>query len=337
MLKISLSKNEEMYQRGQACVSRENYSFLQSFDYGQMQARLGNEPLYLLLENENGDIVYSYLAILFKAKRGKYIFLPYAVFEAERLAIVTQFLQKLALEHGVDFIRISPLLADNTENLAQFGMLGFRPAPVHMMHPELLWLLDLAKDEKNLLMEMRKNTRYALKQAGKMPIRIISGSSEELLKNFYDIHLATARRQHFVPYPWEYLQAQLAVFGPKDQIKVYVAEYEGKFIAGAVIMFYGYEGVYHHGASLAEYNRVPASQLIQWEAIKEAKKRGLPRYNFWGVVNNAPKHPWAGLSFFKQGFGGSGQALLHCQDKPLTAKYWLNFLVETIRRIKRGY
>ena len=70
--------------------------------------------------------------------------------------------------------------------------------------------------------------------------------------------------------------------------------------------------------------------------IQEAKKRGCTLYNFWGVSpDNKPKHPWAGLSLFKKGFGGFEETYLHAQDKPLTKKYWLNYIIETVRRLKR--
>lgn len=337
MLKIRLTNHEGEYAQGQAQLPSGQLSFLQSYAYGQMQSKLGNEPVYLIVEDENGDICRSYLAILFKAKRGRYFFLPYVAIHDDIWETLLNFLIVLGKSMKIDFIRVSPLIDDSPEHRDLFTKLGFRDAPIHMMHPEILWLLDLSKSEKLLLNDMRKNTRYALKQAEKAQVKIISGNSMALLDKFYGIHLETAHRQHFVPYPLSYLQAQLEVFGESDQMKVYLAEFDGKIIAGAVIMFYGHEGIYHHGASLSEYNKIPGSYLLQWEAIKEAQKRGLPRYNFWGIVENTPKHPWAGLSFFKQGFGGEGRYLLHCQDLPLTSKYWLNYIVENVRRIKRGY
>lgn len=337
MLKFKLTKSPQEYLEGQIGLKETERSFLQSYEYGQMQDKLGNEPLYILVTDEHNKILNSYLAILFKAKRGRYIFLPYAVVDDEKMRFLLPCLKQLAKEINVDFIRISPLIDENYGNKKMFQELGFRNAPVHMMHPELLWILDLSKDEKVLLKEMRKNTRYSLKQAEKMDISVTSGVTELMLDKFYKIHQETSKRQGFVPYSWDYLKAQLEVFGDQDQMRVYLAEYDGKVISAAVIMFYGNEGVYHHGASLSEYNKIPGSYLIQWEAIKEARRRGMKRYNFWGVVENAPKHPWAGLSFFKQGFGGTGRPLLHCQDLPLTWKYWVNFVVETARRIKRGY
>lgn len=337
MLKIRLTKNQQEYDAGQNCIALESRSFLQSFEYGEMQGKMGNEPVYMLIEDQDDQIVGSMLAILFKARRGRYLFMPYPVMDKKIMEVILPHLRALAGTLKIDFLRISPMIDESAENKKWMADMGFRDAPVHMMHPELLWLLDLNKTEEELLKDMRKNTRYGVKQAEKMGLEVKSGATEELLKQFYEIHEETSKRQHFIPYPWAYLKAQLEVFAPKDQIKIYIVENEGKPIAGAVIMFFGPEGIYHHGASLSEFNKIPSSYLIQWEAIKETKKRGMPRYNFWGVVDNAPKHPWAGLSFFKKGFGGYGRPILHCQDLPLTPKYWFNFVIETIRRIKRGY
>jgi len=325
--------DREEYIQGLSAVEA---SFLQSWEYGQLQQQLGHTPLYLGVF-EGTSLIQSILFILFKAKRGTYLFCPYGVHDAAQMKTLIPFLKEYGKAHNVDFIRMSPLLDDTPEHKALFKEYGFKNAPVHMMHPELLWLLDIDKEEDEIMKQMRKNTRYYVRRASKDGVTIKSGATQEMLDQFYAIHSETARRQGFVPYSKKFLDAQLAVFGPKDQIKVFLGMYEGKAIAAAVIMYYGNEGAYHHGASLSEYNKIPASYLIQWEAIKEAKSRGMTRYNFWGVVENAPKHPWAGLSFFKKGFGGEGREILHCQDLPLTSKYWFNWLVETIRRIKRGY
>jgi lipid II:glycine glycyltransferase (peptidoglycan interpeptide bridge formation enzyme) len=77
--------------------------------------------------------------------------------------------------------------------------------------------------------------------------------------------------------------------------------------------------------------------LIQWEAIKEAKKRGMTRYNFWGVApENNPDHRFAGLSLFKRGFGGEDFEYLHAQDLIINKpRYLLNYLIESFRKIIR--
>jgi len=62
-------------------------------------------------------------------------------------------------------------------------------------------------------------------------------------------------------------------------------------------------------------------------------------YNFWGIApdGSSPKHPFAGITHFKKGFGGKQIDLLRCQDLPLAPKYYINWGVETLRRLKRGF
>ena len=333
MFEIKHITNKAEYEKG---LGKKEQSFLQSWQYGQLQKNLGHEPLYLGVY-EGQELIQSLLFILFCAKRGKYFFCPYGVHDEKQMAALIPFLKKHGKENKVDFIRMSPLLDKTEENQKLFKKHGFKGAPVHMVHPELLWLLNIEGTEDEIMAQMRKNTRYYVRRAAKDGVTIESGNSQEMLDTFYAIHSETAKRQGFVPYSKKFLDAQLATYAELNQIKVFLGMFEGKAIAAAVIMYYGDQGAYHHGASLSEYNKIPASYLIQWEAIKEAKKREMNIYNFWGVVEDAPKHPWAGLSFFKKGFGGEGRYILHCQDLPLTKKYWLNWLVETIRRIKRGY
>ena len=43
-----------------------------------------------------------------------------------------------------------------------------------------------------------------------------------------------------------------------------------------------------------------APHLLQWEQIKEAKKRGCIEYDFWGIDDKK----WPGVTRFKRGFGG---------------------------------
>ncbi len=105
-----------------------------------------------------------------------------------------------------------------------------------------------------------------------------------------------------------------------------------------MFIFYRNEVVYHHSGSLTEFRHIPASYLLQWEAINDAKKAGFEKYNFFGIAREDNlKHPWYGLSFFKKGFGGEEQRWVHGHDLPLKPKYWLTYIYEFLERKKRGY
>jgi lipid II:glycine glycyltransferase (peptidoglycan interpeptide bridge formation enzyme) len=71
-------------------------------------------------------------------------------------------------------------------------------------------------------------------------------------------------------------------------------------------------------------------------------------YNFWGIAplrssgspNSQfpiPKHPFAGVTTFKTGFGGELLELEHCMDLPLSKKYFLTWGIETVRKWRRGF
>ena len=61
-------------------------------------------------------------------------------------------------------------------------------------------------------------------------------------------------------------------------------------------------------------------------------------YDFWGYADpkRNPRHPYAGPTLFKMGFGGELFEYVKSQDYPLSGKYYLTYLFEKLRRIKRG-
>lgn len=321
-------------------LSRNPHSFLQSWNWGEMQKNLGSKVFRLgIFEKEK--LVGVCLVLKTEAKRGTFFHCAYGPLldwdKDEQLSVFVDYLRDLAGRENVIFIRINPLISKSKENLQKFRKLGFRDAPVHLMNPEISWLLDIARSEEEILKNMRKTTRYLVRRASKDGVTVKQSQNIEDLDIFYKIHMDTVKRHHFVPFSFKFLKEQFRTFAKDDQIKLFLAYYQGKIIAAAVIVFYGNEASYHHAASLSQYSKIPASYLIQWEAIKEAKNRGLNTYNFWGIVEKLPAHPWAGLSLFKMGFGGYRREYLHVQDLPLDSRYWINWIIEKLRRIKRGY
>ena len=118
-----------------------------------------------------------------------------------------------------------------------------------------------------------------------------------------------------------------------------------ELVAGGIFIFWQGVGFYHHGASSLKYPKIPVSYLLLWEAIKEAKKRGCKKFNFWGIApfkKTGDKevfeksHPWYGLSLFKTGFSGYAKEYVKTQDLVISGKYWFSFLIEKIRKMKRG-
>lgn len=332
-------------------TSQPNHTFLHSWAWGEFNEAIGDKVWRFGIYNDD-TLVAVCLVIKVHARRGNFLFVPHGpVFEFRKQLLETfvEKLRKIAKREGAGFIRISPLLADNKENRELFRQLGFRPAPIHM-HAETTWTLDLAPSEEELLMGMRKTTRNLIRRAIKDGVEIKTGSSERDVAIFNSLYRETALKHSFTPFSLVYLQNQVKVLSGGDNVRLFTAIYKNEPLASAIVVFYGNSAFYHHGASSsAKYPKIPAAYLLQWEAIREAKRRGHKFYNFWGIipegnvkgqrsnVNGNKKHPWAGITLFKKGFGGFQTDYMHAQDLPLTLMYWPNWIIETIRRRRRNF
>ena len=110
--------------------------------------------------------------------------------------------------------------------------------------------------------------------------------------------------------------------------------FQGELLSSALIVFYNNQAIYHHSAS--KQQKAPVNYLLQWEVIKIAKNKGKSIYNLWGVAPEDNKnHPWAGLSLFKKGFGGYQKNYVVTQDLPLSFSYYLTYIIERLRKLKR--
>jgi len=339
-------------------------TFLQSWNWGEFNKMMGSASggkIWRLGIYNNGEPVSVALVVKTVARRGTFLLVPHGPNVKEQktenkeqiLRILLEELKKIAKAEKADFIRISPIWVRNEENNKVFKNLGFRRAPLHM-HPEASWKLGLAPSGEELLMQMRKTTRYLIRQAQKnSDIEIFQSSKIEDVEIFSKLYQEVVDLQHFVPFSLEYLRNEFLAFGQdaqpirqaqgcpectEGQISLFFGKYRGEIVASAFVLFWSNIGFYHHAALLPQYHKIPISYLLQWEAIKEAKKRGCVLYDFWGYVNpeENPKHPWAGPTLFKMGFGGKAYEYVKTQDFPLFKKYWLTYVFERLRRTKRG-
>jgi len=315
-------------------------TFCHSWNWGEFNILMGdNVWRFGVFDNE---LIAVFQVIKIKARRGNFLFIPHGpIFlnspSKEIMEKVLTFLKELGKKENVVFIRIGSLMLKNKENNDLFKNLGFIDSPMHM-HPEITWELDLTVSEEELLKNMRKTTRYLIRQAEKnKDIEIIKSIDEKELKNFEKIYEETAKRHSFVPFSKNYLINELKAFSKDNQVLIFSGKYGGEVLSSAIIIFHSNQAFYHQGASLT--SKIPVSYLLQWEIIKEAKKRGCKKYNFWGIVPDTKEnenHPWKGLSLFKKGFGGYEKDYLRTKDYPLNLRYWLVYIFEQLRKKKRN-
>lgn len=287
---------------------------------------------------QNGKLVGVAQILKVAARRGSFLHVrhgPVLAVNKEDFwyAFIAYMKAKTKSERAL-FFRMNPLIEDSKAQQDQFRRLGFVPAAIHAMDGELCWVLDLHPTEEELLAGMRKTTRYEVRRADKLGITISATKDSADLSHFFALYEETSKRHGFVKHRG--IQEEFELFAQKDRAVLYLAHHEGHVIAASIILFIPGQAIYHHSASTD--TRLPASYLLQWEAIKEAKKRGIKLYNFWGIADeNNEKHPWRGITLFKKGFGGRQIQYIHAIDYPVSSLYRIPRGVETVRRILKGY
>lgn len=292
------------------------------------------------------------LMIVKNARRGRYLEVPGGpLLDWEDEALVRRMftlIRKVAVQEKCVFVRVRPQLEANDVTLELLKNLGLKKAPMHL-HAEHTIMLDLTKTEDELLAAMRRQTRYEVRRAEKLAIKVTKANDKKIYEEFRAVQAETALRQNFVPPDLKTLLAEREAFS--DQAWIYRAETTKKTledgknpearvgdpIAYGLILVSGREADYFEAASTDLNRKLPGAYALQWQVIKDLKKLGIEHYNLWGVAPSGQKqHRYAGVTTFKTGFGGKAVEFVPAHDLVLKpVRYGIDWAIETIRKKRR--
>jgi|CXWL01.1.fsa_nt_gi lipid II:glycine glycyltransferase (peptidoglycan interpeptide bridge formation enzyme) len=269
----------------------------QSHDWENFQKALGHKALRLGSEGETALMIIHplFLGLSYGyVPRG-----PSA--ELHQLGILLGELEQPAKHHRLVFTRIDP------EQPMQI------PANVSIansasIQPEVTLLLDLTLTEQQLLEQMKRKGRYNINLSEKKGVRVERAEGENQRKSFchefYQLLKETKERDLFSAHQEAYYQTMLKTLRSSE---IFIAWHDDRPIAGAICTFQSTRAIYYYGASGNQHRELMAPYLVQWEAIREAKRRGCTTYDFLGIAPEEAlqDHPWKGITDFKRKFGGS--------------------------------
>jgi len=185
---------------------------------------------------------------------------------------------------------------------------GFRSTPESMdkyREPRNTLCIDLRPSEAAILARMKPKGRYNIRVAQRHGVTVLEDTSDQGLADFLRIYKRTAARQRIGAKPSGYFRTLISMLSSLKNGSVFFAEYGGKRIAAAVVVYFGRRATYFFGGSLATYRRVMAPYLLHFEIMRRARAMGLEWYDLWGVApEDEPDHRWRDLSVFKRKFGG---------------------------------
>lgn len=323
--------------------SQERYSFVQSAKYTWVLETMSESMERMGVYFNNTLVALLPLAVV-AAKRGRYVrlwhgpILSPAAQNSNFFEQILAYLEKYAKKHKANFVRIHPMDLDDKALFKR----GLYSAPTHNLDAEHTLQLSL-KDRtvKDVFTEMRKNTRYYIRKAGREGTTVVVANND--FENFYKLLLETAKRQGYILRSEDYFRRLFDAFNG-DGLTLYFAEVNGKKVGIGLFLNYGKYRFYLEGGMNPEFSKNYPAYAIQGQSIIDAIEQKVETYDFWGGIspkdkngNTVKNYPWAGIDMFKRGFGGEEISMVHPYDLPINMKYWFTWLVETIERKRKGY
>jgi len=251
-----------------------------------------------------------------------------------------ELLKDLAKKQNSIFLRLEMIdrFGDNAKKILE--SMGFVPA-FEQIQPKWRQIVDLKPTRGSILAAMKQKGRYNMKLAEKKGVIIkqlvLDGKSpdqERFLRNMYALYNNTVKREKIGGRSFDYFEKMVEAFSSTNYLSVYIAYYNNKPLAGALISFYEGVASYLYGGSSSENREVMAPYLMHWQIMMDAKERGCESYDLIGRAKPGDEtSSWAGLTRFKEQFGGEAVEILGSFDfiaKPLFYKMFRT--AEKIRR-----
>ena len=163
-------------------------------------------------------------------------------------------------------------------------------------------IIELDNPEQELLMKMNSKHRNSIRRAEKNDVIVISGG-KNLINDYIKIDSATWARNNKQSYGFEYFENIINELAEKAIL--YIAYKNGKPQSGACYYYNEQMCYYMYGASI-DRPEPGATNLLQWEAIKDMKRKGVKKFSFVGCrINEDPDSKYHGIQRFKERFGGN--------------------------------
>ncbi|PKL72284.1 hypothetical protein CVV26_02305 [Candidatus Kuenenbacteria bacterium HGW-Kuenenbacteria-1] len=242
-------------------------------------------------------------------------------------------IKNIAKEKKVDLIRIEPEIIKKEVDSNFLKKYNFRKTEISYQ-PSHTMVVDLKKSEEEIWkQELNQKARYNTRLAERKGIKIKEEKNGKDIEEFYQLWQKTALKQDISIRSKEYYKKLFSIFS-KEDIHLFLAQYQEKNIAGLILTTFGKKAIYLYAASDYDFHALMPTYLIVWKAILKAKEKDCEIFDFWGVAPEKEKnHFWAGITSFKEKFCQARRInYIGTWDLPISWKYWIFVLLEKIKK-----
>jgi lipid II:glycine glycyltransferase (peptidoglycan interpeptide bridge formation enzyme) len=346
-----------------------NPHFLQTYEWGQVKAKYGWQPIYLAwdregkMQEERGLFSFNFhpsaAALILKrqilrngfAARLSILYSPKGPLldwsdEVLRNRVLND-LQAFAKKQDAIFLKTDPDVVlgtgvpqaedDYIDKGGQVVMSELKRRGWLYSSDQIQFkntvLIDLNPSEEELLAQMKQKTRYNIRLAEKKGVNLRVGNQEDL-GMLYKMYAETSIRDGFVIRDEDYYKTVWNLFmkaGSPACVPL-IADVNGEPVAAIFVFYFAERAYYVYGMSRDKHREKMPTYLLQWEAIKRAKAMGCRVYDLWGApdVLDESDSMW-GVYRFKEGLGGKVVRTLGAWDFA-PHPFWYKLYSEIIPR-----
>ena len=175
------------------------------------------------------------------------------------------------------------------------------------------YVLDLPGDEAELRFGNSRNhgrIKWAVNKAHKEGVCVRVAEDLADVHAWYPLYVGTMREVLVPPRPLRLFEAMWRHLAPDGLMRLYVAEQSGRMLAGSVVLGLGRTSFYAFNGRRRDALSLRPNEVLQWEAIHDACRRGFARYDLGEVTPGD-----AGLAEFKRKWGAD-EVILHRYHHP---------------------
>ncbi|HET9173826.1 MAG TPA: peptidoglycan bridge formation glycyltransferase FemA/FemB family protein [Candidatus Saccharimonadales bacterium] len=299
-------------------------SFLQSSAWAAFQEASGAQ-----VHRIGGD-GWACLLIAQRTRLRSYLFAPYGpvVANPDVLPIALKAITEFGRKHKFHWVRIEPNggVSTDTNFDAHIASCGVRYRASHkQVNPLYTRILDLTPSEDELLASLSSSTRRTIRRHfDKQQLSFRTSTTASDMPVFLDMMHTVSQRNQVFFHSDDHFLTEAKVLMPRGDMRIEIAEFEGKPIACIVMHDFNNVTNYTYAASLPEARQYDASAILLWHVMCTAKSAGMTRLDLFGVVPDGTdsSHPWHGFSDFKRKFGGTVVRRGKTLDLPLSPRYY---------------
>jgi peptidoglycan pentaglycine glycine transferase (the first glycine) len=321
-----------------------NPHFLQTYEWGQVKAKYGWEPIYVVWDKQGNmqvekDVIRlsSFVfppsaALILKrqilrngfAARLSILYLPKGPLldwtnEALRNRALDD-LQSFARKQGAIFLKMDPDVVlgtgipnnqdDALDNggqavMSELKRRGWGYASDQIQFKNTV-LIHLNPSEEEILGRMKQKTRYNIRLAERKGVSVRVGTKDDL-PILYKMYAETSVRDGFVIRDEGYYQTVWNLFmnSSDPTCEPLIAQINGEAVASIFVFYFARRAYYVYGMSRDAHREKMPTYLLQWEAMRRAKAKGCSVYDLWGAPDVFNESDSLwGVYRFKEGFGG---------------------------------